>query len=369
MKIVHLINHCDLANGNVHLAVDLACEQAKSGDTPIFITAGGYFEPLLERHGVRHVTIPHNVRRPFSCAVALAKVLWLSLRLRPDVFHAHMMSGAIIGFVVARLTGRPLVTTLHNSFDGHARVMRLGDAVVAVSRPEHERLLLDGYSPKTLNLVINGPLGSPRYTVGPERPITPSPPSIVSLCGLHHRKAVGDIIDGFALVARTFPDWRLTIAGEGPDLEPLKAKAKDLGVGDRVDFLGKITEPFQVLTLAEIFVIASHAEPFGLAVVEARRAGCAVIGTDVGGIPEVTAYGEAGILVPPKCPEAIAESLSRLMADPDLRADYQRRALRGLDAFTTERMRSAYGDIYAALERRRVAKGKRFANAAAPGLP
>ena len=66
--IVHLIKHCGYANGNVHVAVDLACVQARAGHQVTFISAGGTFVPLLEQYGVQHITLNHDQNNPFrSC--------------------------------------------------------------------------------------------------------------------------------------------------------------------------------------------------------------------------------------------------------------------------------------------------------------
>ncbi len=346
MKVVHLINHCDLANGNVHVAIDLICEQVRQGHEPIVFSAGGYFTDLLGRMGVRHITLEQNVRRPWLFFAATWKLLRFFRREKPDLIHAHMMSGAVIGYFVSRIIGVPLVTTVHNSFDSHSKYMKLGDGVVTVSHAEETQLLQSGIRAAKVETVLNGPLGSPRYAVEPQRPATAAAPCIISLSGLHHRKGVGDILQAFASIMDDFPAWRLLIAGEGPDEKPLLDQSIALGIGDRVTFLGKVSEPFQVLSRAEIFVIASHAEPFGLATVEAMYAGCAAIGTDVGGIPEVLAYGEAGLIVPPRSPRALADALARLMGDPALLAEYQQRAQANLGRFTTLQMYAGYNAVY-----------------------
>jgi glycosyltransferase involved in cell wall biosynthesis len=101
------------------------------------------------------------------------------------------------------------------------------------------------------------------------------------------------------------------------------------------------------------------AEPFGLAAIEARAAGCAVIATRVGGLPEVLDFGRAGVLVDPGEPSQIALALRRLMGDPAYLADMQARARANLDVFTTRRMRLDYDTVYArALAHRRAGRAR-----------
>ena len=137
-RVLHLSKHCGYGNGNVHVAVDLACVQARAGHDVLFASGGGTFVEMLERHGVRHVMLPQDQRRPWtlmSSAFALAR---LCRAARPSVLHAHMMGSAVVGYAASKLTGVPLVTTVHNSFDRHSALMRLGDRVVAVSQAEKE---------------------------------------------------------------------------------------------------------------------------------------------------------------------------------------------------------------------------------------
>ncbi|MFA5898194.1 MAG: glycosyltransferase, partial [Hyphomicrobium sp.] len=141
MRIVHLVNHC-VHGGNVMVPVDLACIQAAAGHSVIYASAGGRYQPLLESSGVRHVTLEQSLRNPLTAASSFKTLFNLCREFKPSVLHAHMMSGAVIGYGVSRLLHIPLVTTVHNSFDRHSRLMRLGDQVAAVSDVE-ARLLLD----------------------------------------------------------------------------------------------------------------------------------------------------------------------------------------------------------------------------------
>lgn len=348
MRIMHLLNHCNHGHGNAHVAVDLATVQAANGHDVTYASVGGDYEPLLRDSGVEiaHVTLkPLN---PITAVVAVTRLLRLCRRTRPQLIHAHMMAGALIGYVVSRLTGIPLVTTVHNSFDWHSALMRLGDRIVAVSQAERRALESRGFPGKRLRVVLNGPNLSPRDRQGPQVSPTPatSRPCVTTVCGLHHRKGVADLLEGFARASVDQPGWTLYIVGDGPDRATLEAKAKQLNPGGSVIFTGNVDNPKLVLENSDIFVLASYADPCSLAVAEARHAGCAVIATAVGGSPELLGQGEHGLLVAPGRPDEIAAALSRLMSDPAQLQVWRKKAAAGSEYLTIARVCEDYQRVY-----------------------
>ena len=127
MRILHLIKHCQPSNGNVNVAIDLACGQARKGHRVVYASAGGHYDTLLDAHGVRRAEIRQGQdNNSFALAGNLAALVRLCRSFEPDVIHAHMMSSAVFGYLASKLTGVPLVTTVHNSFDRHAVLMRAG---------------------------------------------------------------------------------------------------------------------------------------------------------------------------------------------------------------------------------------------------
>ncbi len=325
----------------MHVAVDLACTQAGAGHEVIFASSSGSYESLLRSCGVEVVTVPDTgIGR-----TALA-VLSIARRVRPDVIHAHMMTSAVLGFGASLIVGAPLVTTMHNSFDRHSVLMRLGRVVVAVSEAERRLLLSRGYPGRRVVTVLNGAVNSPRETLGSGAVEPLDKPCVVSLSGLHARKAVSDLVLAFAEVVGQFPDWHLNIIGDGPDRSQLEDMVTGLGLDGSVHFVGFTLTPRPLLEQAEIFASASVAEPFGLAVAEARAAGCAVVATAVGGVPEVLDHGRAGLLTPPSDPSAMAAAFRTLMGSPDVLRTWRDRALAGADHFAVRRMADDYIQVY-----------------------
>ena len=350
MRIIHLVNHCNHGHGNAHVAIDLACRQAEQGHEVVYASAGGDYLGLLKRHGVRHELVVQNSRNPLRLMGSFARLLRLCVSFRPQIFHAHMMAGAVFGYLASRLTRAPLVTTVHNSFDKHSILMRLGDRVVAVSEAERRALQLRGFEPSELRVVINGPNHSPRddFVVqdAASGRLEVKPPAIVTVCGLHKRKGVNDLIAGFEKANQAVPGWHLYVVGDGPDRQSLTELVGRLGLNDKVAFLGSVNRPLDVLKRSDIFVLASYADPCCLAITEAREAGCAIVATAVGGTPELLEFGNAGKLVAAGAPEEIAAELIKLMQDDVELERWRQKSHQGSEYFRVARVSDDYMTIY-----------------------
>jgi glycosyltransferase involved in cell wall biosynthesis len=347
LRVIHIAKHCGYANGSVHVAVDLACVQAKAGYDVLFASGGGTFVEMLEQHGVRHVTLQQDQRKPFTMLASAVGLVGLCREVRPSVLHAHMMGGAVIGYAASLVTGVPLVTTVHNSYDRHSILMRLGHRVVAVSNAERDHLIERGYKPERVVAVWNAPINSPRETfMRNTQEFRLAGPCITAVCALHRRKGVFDLIDACATLFADFPEWRLYIAGEGPDRTTLEAQAAQRGIADRVIFLGFVYDPRSLYQQSEIFVLASYADPGSLSIGEARAAGCAIVATAVGGTTEMLEHGKAGRLVCPGDPQQLALELRALMTDPAKRAALSVAARTGSDVFDVRRLVGDYERAY-----------------------
>lgn len=346
MRILHLVNHCD-RGGNVHVPVDLACLQAINGHTVSYASVGGNYEGLLKQCGVHHEFLPQNLRNPLKAARSVVRLISFCRRFKPDVLHAHMMSGAVQGYVVSRLLGIPMVTTVHNSFDKHARLMRLGDCAVAVSEAERLLLLRQGYRAARVHVVRNGTIGSPRDKWNDtELKLDIRRPCVTTVCGLERRKGVHDLIDAFRICCAAGLHWHLYIVGDGPERKNLEEKAEKAGIEDRVHFLGFVANPKAIYSSTDIFVLASYADTCALVISEGREAGCALVATAVGGTPEQLEFGRAGQLFQPGDVDGLARELIALMTQPAALAAAKERAKQNTDYFSLNRVYRDYLAVY-----------------------
>ncbi len=376
MRIVHLLNHCDHGHGNVHVAIDLACAQAEAGHDVAIASSGGSYEPLLHATGVAVLRVIQHERKPLAVLRAVTRLVKAHRDRKIDVLHAHMMSGALIGFATSTLTGAQLVTTVHNSFDRHSALMRLGHRVVAVSHAEKDFLVKRGYQPDRIDVVLNGPNNSPREgrvsaaTIGkPSWKLAfrtehtgadvVQTPCVTTLCGLNPRKGVADLINAFGEASRDLPEWRLYVVGDGPDKQKLEDLVQSLHLQHAVTFLGSVLAPRPILEKSDIFVLASYADPCSLAVAEARAAGCAIIATAVGGTPELLEFGRAGKLFEPGNVGQLAAELRNFMTCEENRQSYRQAAKRGAEFFDVKRVARDYEFIYrkATIRRKKLVTG------------
>jgi glycosyltransferase involved in cell wall biosynthesis len=222
MRILHLSNHCDeVGNGIMNVAVDLACTQSAMGHHVSFASGGGSYAALLEEHGVAHDTIRQEWKRPHTLPASFLALRRLVARLQPDIIHAHMMTGAILGRLLRHLPGGSrmrLVTTVHNEWQRTASLMALGDKVIAVSAAVSRQMAARGVPHSKLVVVTNGPLGSPRRSRAAQPMSQPLPGSaIMTVGGLYERKGIRELLEAFAIVAVTRPDVTIHIIGDGPD--------------------------------------------------------------------------------------------------------------------------------------------------------
>jgi glycosyltransferase involved in cell wall biosynthesis len=354
MRILHLANHVDqVGNGIVNVAVDLAVFQAERGHEVAFASGGGAYVDLLERRGVRTYELsraegPQD--RPFRKKDPLA-VLREARALRraladfqPDIVHAHMVTGALLARI---LRGRPLVCSVHNEWQRHATLMRVGDAVVAVSDANRDALEARGIPASKLHVVPNGALGSPRLTSS-DGVADLRHPAITSVAGLFERKGIGDLISAFEDLPAAL-EAHLYVVGEGPYRPELERRIGESPAGSRIHLEGFQPDPGRYLRATDLFVLASRREPFGLVLAEARGAGCAIIASDVDGIPQALEGGRAGVLVAPGDTRALTEQMSRVLEDDAERRRLAEAAASNLDwlsaAHMADRMLAVYDAV------------------------
>lgn len=359
MRILHIVNHVEeIGNGIVNVAVDLACLQAREGCQVAVVSKGGEYESLLSRYGVQHFKLDQK-RTPLNILKAIWCYRQLLKEFQPNLVHAHMMTGIVLSSLLRLNYDYHLVSTVHNEFQFSSLLMGLADNVITVSQAVAKSMIRRGIPERKIRVVLNGTLNSPRHpNIRSYTPMDLQRPAITTVSGMYRRKGIGELIEAFTKIADQFPSLHLYLVGDGPDRDEFVAEVRENQFRDRIHFEGFQTDPQRYMLATDIFVLASHRESFGLVLTEAREAGCAIVASDVDGIPEALDNGQAGILVPSQDSDALANALKELVSKPEKLAQWKNKAKQNLERFQVHRVHQETLAIYQDLMSRETDKAK-----------
>ena len=158
-------------------------------------------------------------------------------------------------------------------------------------------------------------------------------------------KRVVDVVKVFSRVSRQIPA-RLVLIGDGPERGRVQQTAEEEGVADRVTFLGKQESVAEILSCADLFLLPSATESFGLVALEAMSCGVPVVATRVGGLPEVVPEGEAGYLAPVGAVDEMAERGVEILQDKEKWRRMSAAARAAAEQFSVERVVPMYERYY-----------------------
>ena len=315
-------------------------------------------------------------------------------RPRYAIVHANFWMSGLVAAELKQALGLPFVVTFHalgrirrlhqqgaddfpdERFAIEDRVVMEADHIIAEC-PQEEEDLIRWYNadPARITVIPGGfdpaefwPISKAlaRVTLG----LLPDEPLILQLGRMVPRKGVDTALRAFARLRREhgIAARMLIVGGESNDPDPgvtpeigrLMAVARDEGVADAVQFVGRRGRDVlkYYYSAADVFVTVPWYEPFGITPVEAMACGTPVVGSNVGGIKYTVRDGETGYLVPPRDPDAVAERIAALLRNPRLMNVVRRQAIRRAhDLFTWARVADGvaalYEDVLAAGDPRR----------------
>jgi len=361
LRIAYLYHRADTMGGApIHLR-DLSRRLIDEGhEAKIFIGGEGPFLRNLEEHGVPYETLRYlqKAPNPFKDLPALFEVLRKLRAYRPQLVSAHSAKAGFVGRIAAKLLGIPAIYTPHcwpfSQGAPKAALYRLLERAVAplgrriylVSENEREEALRHRVCPDaSMTTIHNGMLDvDPALRADPAA----SPPRLIMVARFEAQKDHPTLFRALANLQHL--EWSLDLVGGGPLEGRCRALAEELGIGDRVRFLGHSVEVPRLLSQSQIFVLATNWEGFPRSTLEAMRAGLPSVVTDVGGNREAFAAGGEGIAVAHRDVGALAEAIERLATDPALRRDMGARARSTYEErFTFETMYRRYLAEYRSL--------------------
>jgi L-malate glycosyltransferase len=328
---------------------------------------------LLERvEKLEHKVVDYRISNLYGHR-ALAERIRFARYLRRheiEIVHTYNFYPNVFAIPAARLAGTPVVIASIRDTGAYLTPMkqrvqklacRFADCVVANAEAVRQWLIDQGYDEGRITVIRNG-VDMKRFAVRADGPriraelgVAPRAPLVAVVSRLSRTKGLEDFLDAAADVARTIPEARFLIVGEGTfkDSEyqrDLAARANRLGVGDRVVFTGLRMDVPELLSEVAVSVLPSLSEGLSNTLLESLAAGVPTVATRVGGNSEAVEDGVTGLLVPPRDPGALARAVRRLLQDPELAGRFGVAARqRAVKHFSFERMIRETEDVYVRL--------------------
>lgn len=294
-------------------------------------------EPLLRESGV----VPEylDVRRTLDVPRFRRLVSHLKTT-KPDIVHAHLEMAMTMAIPAARLAGIPAVGTFHHvhrPLSGRAsarerlalEIATRSAATIFVSQASltsfADRYRKGRPVPASWTVVHNG-IDLDYFTPGPGPGLSPLPadldlaghPVVTVLAALRDFKGITHAIDAWPAVLARHPDARLLLVGSGSEEQDLRAQVARLQLTDSVIFAGMRSDIPDVLRGSDLTVLPSiYGENLPTVLMEAGGCGRPVVASDVGGISDIVADGETGLLVTPGDAAGIAAAITSLLDDPE----------------------------------------------------
>ncbi len=354
--------------GSGVVATELGKHLAEDGHEVAFIS---YSMPLrltdmparVSFHEVESIEYP--LLRSFPYTLAFASKMAAVARLKKlQILHVHyaipFTSAALLARQIAPELDLKVITTLHGtdvtivgSHPSLVSVTRIAieasDAVTAVSHFLKEEAIRRFEVSKHIEVIYNF-VDPDRHEYPPPHCIPPcdhpGQATLMHISNFRSIKRITDVIATFALVCEKL-DARLILVGGGPDSCRALRTASELGVADQVQFIGVVPRVEPLLRTADLLLLPSRNESFGLVALEAMASGVPVIASDVGGLPEVVVHGVTGFLAPVGDTEKMAEYAVTLLTDQALFASFAEAGRRrAVDRFDYHKIIPQYEALY-----------------------
>ena len=354
-KILYVVTRAERGGGQVHVR-DLLRGFQFSYECHLATGEEGFLCDEARDLGIVVHIIP-NMVQPISIGKdvrAVMEIRALLKKLKPDLVHAHTSKAGLLARFAGATAGFPVVFTAHTwSFaEGISRKQKfialplerlagLGSRIITVSESNRLLALSRGVAgERSMTTVWNGIPDTPRRA----DPGFSGRVRILMVARFAEQKDQALLLRALSGVSEEF---EVDFVGEGPMLAQVQNVAQDLGLTDRVNFLGDRSDVAELLARAHIFALSTKWEGLPLSILEAMRAGLPVIASNVGGVSESVEDGVSGFLVPVGDADKFRVGLLKLIRSPELRRDFGRAGRRRYEQdFTLQKMLAKTAEIY-----------------------
>jgi len=310
---------------------------------------------------VSSLQLPYRVNLIYGLRLvpAFARLVAELRRDRPDILHCWLFQANLAGRIAARLAGVPADTSslrvveeerlLQYPLDRLTGFLVTRYVAVAGAVADHymKRLKIPARKISTIpNGVEAGRRESGQRNALKERLSLPEGAFVIGAAGrLHKQKGTDILIQAMHKVRQTCPEAMLLIAGEGPERDALEEAARSLPDGV-IRFTGNVRQMEEFYELLDVFALPSRWEGMPNALLEAMAAGVPAVAARTGGVPEIIGEEEAGIMVPPGSPEALADAVICLLKSSGQREKMKMNAIKRSGLFSLDKMTESYESLY-----------------------
>lgn len=324
------------------------------------------FRTNISYHEVNMNTYPLFEYPPYDLALANQMASLIEYE-KIDVLHVHYaIPHATSAYLAKQILGEkakhvPLVTTLHGtditivgSDPSYKNVVDFSinqsDGVTAVSEYLREETYERFDIKKDIKVIPNF-IDLDRFQKSDQnhfkKAICPNDEKVVvHVSNFREVKRVPEVVSVFARILENDIEAKLLLVGDGPDRQRAEQRCRELGMCDQVRFLGKQDQVEDILSIADLFLIPSGSETFGLAALEAMSCSVPVISSNIGGLPEVNIHGETGYLCDLDDIDCMGDYAVEILSNEKLHKELAQNARKQAETFEMSKIISQYEQYY-----------------------
>jgi glycosyltransferase involved in cell wall biosynthesis len=357
MRILHIITKGDVGGAQSHVVHLAEAQAARGHEVSVIAGTDGWALERLRRSNITTIVVPalRHAPHPVADLQALGSLRRHIRSIRPGIVHCHSSKAGLLGRVAARLTGVPAVYTAHGwPFQPAAPVMQrlasragetaagwIGGEVICLTQAEFQLARSAHVCPGRRLHVI--PLGLPDAAAPRADSSDDAAVRVIMVARFAPPKDQAGLVKALGRIADE--RWHLVLVGDGPERRQVQTLAEQVGVADRIDFLGARDGVNSLLASADIAVLWSRYEGMPLAVLEALRLGVPVVASDLPGVRAILGASNGGVVA--ATDEALSNELRRLIGSSGARAEMGAAGRRHFEEhFTLETMVDAIEGLY-----------------------
>lgn len=335
VKILHIVRPAKGGMKN-HL-LELLANANEARFLHMVVCPQGEMADSLKMRNIKTFIVPISGEfLPYKDFMVLRQVIALLRSIKPDIVHVHSSKAGFIGRLAAIIAGSPIIVmTVHGSIFQGTHYFKesicglmefflsgFTHKIITVSEELHKEIVHRvKVNPNKVVTIYNGiktkvnESNKNKTWLYRELGIPETKKIVGTVARLAPQKGIAYFIRAAELVLKEIKNVSFVVIGDGPLREGLERLSAGLGLKGSVYFTGERQDVRSIMLHLDVFVLASLTEGLPLTILEAMEAGCPLVATKVGGIPEVIEHGKNGLLVKPKDIFALAEAIKIILSD------------------------------------------------------